>query len=142
MIVIDASVAVKWVLDEEDSDRAWALQNEELTAPSLWLMEAASTLWRRARNGEITGAEAAEFLADLEDGPIDTIPIEQDLAAALTLAHLLNHPPYDCLYLAAAVRLGALVVTSDRRFADAAVRGGLGDRVRLLTDYAPSALSS
>jgi len=38
MIVVDASVAVKWVLDEPDSAAAVALRDEELIAPVLWLV--------------------------------------------------------------------------------------------------------
>ena len=142
MIVVDASVAIKWVLEEDGSDLAWAVQREDMTAPSLWLVEAASALWRRVRMGDITGAEATEFLADLQEAPVDTTPLEHDLPAALTLAHLLNHPPYDCLYLAAAIRFGTFVVTSDRRFADAARRNALGDRVRLLGIDYPAASGS
>jgi predicted nucleic acid-binding protein len=48
-IVIDASVAVKWVVREPDSDAADALLDDiELIAPVLWLAEAANVLWRRA----------------------------------------------------------------------------------------------
>ena len=53
-IVIDASVAVKWVLDEPRSDAALALRNEQLAAPALWLAEAANALWRHVRVGELT----------------------------------------------------------------------------------------
>ena len=46
-VVIDASVALKWVFDEPDSEAAEALRNEELIAPALWLAEAGNALWRR-----------------------------------------------------------------------------------------------
>ena len=135
-IVIDASVALKWVLDEEGAEAALTLQGAELTAPSLWLLEAANALWRRARRGEFSDAKAAELLADLAHGPVVTTPLELDLSAALALAHLLGHPVYDCLYLAAAIRLGTFVVTGDGRFADAARGGAFGERVKLLgADY-------
>ena len=51
-IVIDASVTVKWVLDETRTDAALALQSEQLVAPVLWLAETANALWRHARLGE------------------------------------------------------------------------------------------
>ena len=140
-LVIDASTALKWVLDEEGADAALALQGADLTAPSLWLVEAANALWRRSRNGEFSETKAAELLADLTQAPVVAMPLEPDLGAALTLAHLLGHPIYDCLYLAAAIRLGTFVVTSDRRFAEVARRGNLAGRVKLLgVDY-PAASS-
>jgi predicted nucleic acid-binding protein len=46
-VVIDASVAIKWVLEEPGSEQAISLQDEELIAPALWLIEAANALWRR-----------------------------------------------------------------------------------------------
>ena len=115
-VVIDASVALKWVLDEPGKDAAELLLDEELIAPSLWLLEAANALWRRVRRGEITGEEATERLAELFNAPVTTVPIESDLVAAAELANALNHPVYDCLYLALAIREGAYVVTADSRF--------------------------
>lgn len=60
--------------------------------------------------------------------------IDVDIDAALQLAIDLNHPIYDCLYLALAIRLDTHVVTADRRFA--ALNGSRADldgRVRTLT---------
>src|SRR5256885_7349326 len=54
-IVVDASVAVKWVLNEPRTDAALALCEEELVAPALWLAEAANALWRHVRLGEFNG---------------------------------------------------------------------------------------
>lgn len=115
-IVIDASVALKWVLDEPGSDAADALLNEELIAPALWLLEAANALWRRTQRGEITAEEAKERLAELYNAPVTTITIDDDLLAAADLANQLGHPVYDCLYLAMAIRENTYVVTADSRF--------------------------
>ena len=99
-VVIDASVALKWVLDEPGQEAADALLDEELVAPSLMLIEAANALWRRSRRGEISGEEARERLAELQGAPVTIVPIEHDLLAAADLANTLGHPVYDCLYLA------------------------------------------
>lgn len=132
-VVVDASVALKWVIDENGKESADALLDEDLIAPSLWRLEAANALWRLARRGEITPAEATEKLAVLGDAPVATSPLAVDLDAALSLAHQLGHPVYDCLYLALAVRENTYVVTADARFLAAASRDeGLHDRVRLL----------
>jgi predicted nucleic acid-binding protein len=131
-IVIDASVAAKWVLAEPGSEAAVALRNEELIAPAVWLAEAANALWRRARIGDITAAQANARLAELLKAPVASLPIELYLERALGLATEIGHPTYDCLYLAVALRHGTHVVTADRRFASAASRPGLEGRVRLL----------
>ncbi len=117
-VVIDASVALKWVLDEPGKAAADALLDEELLAPALWLLEAANALWRRTRRGEISGSEAGERLAALYNAPVTTIPIETDLMAAAELAERLGHPVYDCLYLATSIRENTYVITADRRFHD------------------------
>ncbi|HXU98933.1 MAG TPA: type II toxin-antitoxin system VapC family toxin, partial [Caulobacteraceae bacterium] len=115
-VVIDASVALKWVLDEPGREAADALLEEELIAPSLWLLEAANALWRRAGRGEITAEGAKERLTELYNAPVTTTPIENDLPAAMNLALALGHPVYDCLYLALAIRENTHVVTADVRF--------------------------
>jgi predicted nucleic acid-binding protein len=133
VIVVDASVAVKWVLDEKGADAALALRVEQIASPALWLIEAASALWSKARRGEISQAETLERLESLGHSPIETMPIERDLQSALRIANQLSHPIYDCLYLAAALRLDTHVVTADRRFALAcAKRDDIKKRVKLL----------
>lgn len=132
-IVIDASVALKWVLDEPGKEAADALLDEELIAPALWLLEAANALWKRAQRGEITAEGAKERLAELYNAPVTTTAIEDDLSAAAELANALGHPVYDCLYLAAAIRENTYVVTADRRFHAVADRSAdLRGSVRLL----------
>ena len=115
-VVIDASVALKWVLDEPGKEAADALLEEELVAPSLWLLEAANALWRRTQRGEINEEEAKERLTELYNAPVTTTAIEDDLLAAADLANVLGHPVYDCLYLAMAIRENTYLVTADGRF--------------------------
>jgi len=91
-VVIDASVALKWVLDESGKEAADALLEEELIAPSLWLLEAANALWRRRQREEINDEEAKERLTELYNAPVTTTTIEDDLLAAADLANVLGHP--------------------------------------------------
>jgi predicted nucleic acid-binding protein len=130
-IVIDASIALKWVIPEPDSDAANALRTDELIAPSLWLAEAANALWRHRRLGKITGGEVFGLFATLANAPVVSVPIEDHIERALTIAAEIAHPVYDCLYLALAVHHGIHVITADRRFAAAALSAYPG-RVRLL----------
>jgi predicted nucleic acid-binding protein len=131
-IVIDASIAVKWVLDEPRTPAALALRSEQLIAPALWLAEAANALWRHVRIGELTGDQALARMSELGKAPIASMPIEPHVARALELAVDGGHPVYDCVYLALALHQNTHVVTDDRRFAAAAARLRLAGRVRLL----------
>lgn len=134
-LVIDASVALKWVLAEPGQDAADALLDQDLIAPSLWLLEAANALWRRNLRGELSASEAEERLSELFNAPVTSIPIEDDLSMAAALAQRLGHPVYDCLYLALAIREQTQVVTADRRFwTIARTAPDLADRVRLLEE--------
>ncbi|HEU0155826.1 MAG TPA: type II toxin-antitoxin system VapC family toxin, partial [Stellaceae bacterium] len=131
-VVVDASIALKWVLDEPDSVAAAALQSEELIAPILWLTEAANALWRYFRSGQITAEEADVRLSALTNAPVASFPVEPHLRSALRLATEIGHPVYDCLYLALAIAHDTHVVTADRRFLTAAQSPGLRGRVRPL----------
>jgi predicted nucleic acid-binding protein len=115
-LVVDASVALKWVLDEPGKAAADALLDEDLIAPALWRLEAANALWRRGQRGELSPSEVEAHLDALALAPVSTTAIDDDLAAATRLAGELGHPVYDCLYLALALRLDTQVVTADARF--------------------------
>ena len=122
MIVVDASVAVKWLLPEPGDAAAQELlaSEERLVAPSLIRTEVAAALARRARFGEIEPRDAETamglWLQTLRDGVIGLVADEADLVTALRLAIELSHPFEDCLYLALAERLGAPLVTADKKF--------------------------
>ena len=131
-IVIDASVALKWVFNERGTEAAIELLAEELIAPELWLAEAANALWRHVRLGETTAAEALARIDELANAPVASMSIEPYVRRALQLAAQLDHPVYDCLYLALAEQQDTYVVTDDRRFFSVGNSGGFGARVRLL----------
>jgi len=132
-IVIDASVALKWVVSEADSDAADAILDQDLMAPVLWLAEAANVLWRKARTREITAEEANARLSELRKAPVASLSMEPYLERALELAVEIGHPVYDCIYLALALHHRTHVVTADRRFASAVSTPALAGTVRLLT---------
>lgn len=115
--IVDASVALKWFFVEEGSDRAMALlDGRALSAPSIWLAEAANAVWRRRALGEIERKEALALLADLGEAEVETVEIAGLIDTAYKIADDLNHPIYDCLYLAAAIERDTHVVTADKRF--------------------------
>ena len=136
--VVDASVAVKLLVDEPDSDaaRELAANGQELHAPRLMVSEVANALWRKARLGQIERADAGAALVLLSDMPMRWNDDETVSADAVRLALALDHPVYDCMYLALAHRIGATVVTADRRFVTAAAPTQHGEAVLTLADYA------
>jgi predicted nucleic acid-binding protein len=132
-MVVDASVAVKWVVPEAGSDAAIALLGRQLSAPSLWLAEAANALRKKCRRGELSEDEARLRAQDLSDAPIEPIELPILLPSAMRMASELGHSIYDCFYLAAALLHDTSLVTDDRRFAaKVAVHPYLAARVELL----------
>ncbi len=58
-LVIDASVAIKWVVEEDGTESALALrQQAKLIAPDLLVPECANILWKKAQRNELSRDEA------------------------------------------------------------------------------------
>jgi predicted nucleic acid-binding protein len=121
MLVIDASVAVKWVLPEPGSREAGALRGAlDLIAPSLVIVEIGNAVWKSALRGDITKSDALEALKTAV-AHFDWIVPADDLALdATAMAISLRHPVYDCLYLVLAQRENAALITADERMFAAA----------------------
>ena len=136
--VVDASVAVKWLVVEEDADVAQELATggQELHAPRLMASEVANALWRKARAGEIERRAAGILLTNVPDMPVRWGADEIVSADAVRLALALDRPVYDCVYLALAHRIGAVMLTADLRFANALVSSEHGESILTLADYA------
>ena len=136
MIVVDASVAVKWLLPEPGAAAAQRLLTggDSLLGPGLIRVEVAAVIARKARFGEIDAHDAETaatlWLQAISDGVVGLVPDEIDLPQAFKLALALGHPLQDCLYLALAERLGTPLITADEAFVAKAGRSHPG--VRLL----------
>lgn len=117
-LVIDASIAVKWVSESPDWQAARDLiGRDHLAAPDLIWAESGNALWRYVGAGLMTADQAQDGLMTIGK-MIDHIHPSASLAPkALALACRLKHPVYDCLYLALAQSLGARLVTADRKLA-------------------------
>ena len=138
MIVVDASVIVKWFVPEVGDAAAKALlsASDQLMAPELARVEVASALIRKGIRQEFTREDVENTLGAwfraLADGQIVLLPDADDIGAAADLALELQHPLPDCLYLAAAERLGAALMTADRAFARRAA--ARSDLVKLVAE--------
>mgnify|MGYP001607122479 CR=1 FL=1 len=134
-LVVDASVGLKWVVDEVGSDEAFALLlGRRLIVPALCWVEAANALASKVRRGDLDRSDASDAWLDLEEAPVETVPITKELVrASLEVAHDLRQPIYDCLYLALAISSEATLVTADARLLTRVVtRPALARRVRAL----------
>jgi predicted nucleic acid-binding protein len=116
-LVIDASVAIKWLVEEEGSEAALALrETDRLLAPDLLAAECANILWKKARRGELTIDEALFAARLLERAEIELLPTRALLHRATEIAVGLDHPAYDCFYLALAEANDCRFVTADAGF--------------------------
>jgi predicted nucleic acid-binding protein len=119
--VLDASVALKWLVTEAHSAEATRLLEcgTEFFAPAHWRAEAATALWARAAvRGEMSEADAVARIAWLARLGVTETSLEALLDAAAALAFELHATPYDMLYLALAERLRVPMVTADRKLID------------------------
>ena len=136
-LVVDASVAVKWLIVEEDSlDARGLLDDEELHAPRLLVSEVANAVWRKVRLDQVDRAAAGQLVATMPDMPVRWHADETICADAIRLAITHDRPVYDLMYLALAQRLGARVVTADQRLVNALAMTDHGDLVVPLTNRA------
>jgi len=119
--VLDASVAVKFVLPEHDSAKALALETEfrnrihDLIAPDTFPLEVAHALTKAERRGLLLPGQAAIRLSRILAYPPDLMPYMPLLSRAVEIASQARIGVYDCLYVALAEREGCELVTADLR---------------------------
>ena len=135
MIIVDTSVAIKWVVREKGHDRALELldREEPLTAPDRMLPELVNALRRKFKSGQIS---EAQFLQGVEEvsATIDRFVPSIDLAQdASVLSVELDRSPYDCFFLACALSRGILV-TADAALVRKCDEAGYGKVVADLDD--------
>ncbi len=117
MTVVDASVAVHWFVEASRTQAAVALLDGEeiLLAPDLVVAEVVNTAWKLVRAGEISRDHGAQIAAGIASCFTHLVPSTELSRRAYELAVELEHPVYDCLYLALAEQHTDVVVTVDRR---------------------------
>jgi predicted nucleic acid-binding protein len=132
-LVLDASVAVKLVVLEDghlEAKRLVALETNTLVVPEFLMAEAGNVLWKKARRKEISADQVRSGIADFRVTFTQLVPIHDLIVPASEMSLVLDHPIYDCLYLACAQRADGVVVTADKRLQEACSRGGLSDLIR------------
>ncbi len=126
--VLDASVAVAWLLDDEEEARADAalgqLETEVGLVPQFWHLEVRNALLAAERRRRIRVHEVDERLRTLAGLPVRT-DTEPRIGTAFALARTHRLSMYDAMYLELAQRSDAPLATLDKALARAAGAAGL-----------------
>ncbi len=122
-VVVDASLAFKWLVKEMHTDeannlgRSWNRQGIRVAAPYLLPVELTNALHQRVVRGELTVDAATQRLAGLLSSGLELHQPPRIYGRALALAGQLGQgATYDAHYLALAETLGCELWTADRRF--------------------------
>jgi predicted nucleic acid-binding protein len=140
--VIDASIAVKWFVNEKDSDKALQLRSSylngvvELVAPNLILYEVADAL-RFHPHYDFTEANLFDSIDTLRDMQIAVAPTTDTWLKAFSISISENLSIFDAVYVAMSEVLNARLITSDKELVEKLNRH-LGYRVRLLQNLRPT----
>jgi predicted nucleic acid-binding protein len=115
-VVIDANIAVAWVIDRPYSAQAMAFVDAKRTlfAPDLLVPEAGNALSYYVRIGVISPVQAMEGYR-LITSMLEFVPAMELNFHALDISMQTGHSIYDCFYLALASLRGLCVVSADRR---------------------------
>ena len=119
-LVIDTSVAVKWVVPEygqpeDDTELALDLLEHSLIAPDCVVGEFANALFKKVQRNEIGQDQAREAVAILPT-IVDFTPSPSLIVAAFELSLQMLHPVHDCIFLILAMSTDTLLVTADDKF--------------------------
>ena len=142
-LTVDASVVAKWFVTEPQSEEAFQLLAPRIRrhAPDILLVECANVIWKKVRRREISDPQP--YLEELPRLPeMVTLHRSADfLDHAARLAMDMDHPVYDCLYLACADATTSVLITADHRFAKKAAvsrvevwtigSAGVADRIEM-----------
>jgi predicted nucleic acid-binding protein len=137
-MIVDASVAMKWLRPEPDTAVALQLLGSiDLTVPDSLYWELGHALTRLGRQRVIAADKARDLWDRLNGLPITRVHAGAHMGAAFDLSLRLNASFYDCLYLALALTVDEVLVTADQRFLNAAAAAGLAAHVVPLVATAP-----
>ena len=122
-VVVDASLVVKWLVDEDDSTKAhavlesWVTRDVARIAPYLMPFEVANALHRRVARGELSVRNSTRMMTRLLGSRLELHQPPGLHARALELASQLNQGAvYDAHYLALAEEFDCELWTADQRF--------------------------
>jgi predicted nucleic acid-binding protein len=116
--VVDANVAIKWVLTEIYTDNASRLLSNSYTlfVPDFFFSEIGNILWKQVRFKLLTPEEAQWSYHQIVITPLQIYQSQLLVPLGLDIAIRTQQAVYDCVYLALAVQQKCQMVTADERF--------------------------
>ena len=139
-LVVDASVAVRWLLPVVQDKTADELvrPNEQLIAPDLVLVEITSAAWRFVAFEGLNADAAQSIVVEAASGFDEIVPSLVLKDRALEIAIELRHPAYDCFYLALAEQRDCQMVSADRRLLARCAGSPFARRIKPLVTAPPA----
>ena len=144
-VVVDANLAFKWLMEEDGSDKAdaleavWRERGVQIVAPYFMPVEVSNILHQRVRRSEISIAQAERLIEELLASDIEFYHSLAIHRRALELASELGQgAAYDSHYLALAEILDCEMWTADERFYRSA--SPVSARLHLLSEFVASEL--
>lgn len=123
MVVLDASVILKWTLPETDSAAALGFRDrhvageEQIIVPPLLFYEVANAL---RYQDKVQDSAVEEFFDALEE--LELLVVEQSPSAFIDVvldAREMGLSVYDASYVALARQVGSRLITADRKLVEA-----------------------
>lgn len=138
IVVVDASVAVLWTIGTPLSGHAEKLLRPgvNLIAPDFVIVETTNAFFTSIRNRMDRVERALDGLEFLPRWFSELVPAVTLRHRAMTYAMELDHPAYDCFYLALAVSRDVPLVTTDEHFVRKA-KSLYGRNIKHLRDWTP-----
>jgi predicted nucleic acid-binding protein len=132
-VILDTSVAIALVVGESGSGAATeAVADLEILVPDVFWGEVSAALIRKIRMRLRSRDDAFAAYNLLRRFVKHTVASEPLGTIAIALSLDMEHPVYDCLFLAAAIAHQAPLLTADRTLHSKAVEAGLGEHVILV----------
>lgn len=131
--VLDASIALSWVLDNPVPQYALDVREQMLTGkrglvPALWHLEVANGLTMAERRGDLDAADVMDALEQIGLTARSRLDIESKVISteeALKSARAFRLTASDAVYLGLSVETGLALATLDKSLRSAAIKAGV-----------------
>jgi predicted nucleic acid-binding protein len=126
-LVLDASVAAKWVLPSEERlvNEAGALLRDyveghvQFIVPDIFWAEFGNIAWKSVRQGRWSARSAENAVHEMAERGFPSVSSKKLLAQALEIAVHFNRSVCDSLYVALAISSKVSFITADERLVNA-----------------------
>ena len=139
VVVVDASVVIKWYLPEVHGEAALRLLDspDEFIAPDHLFAETTNAVWKAVRQRALSAAEGYDIIERLDDEvEIELVSCRDLTADAYEIAVAYGRSVYDAMYLALAIDRNTRLITADDRLFNALAKAPeIASHIQSLRDY-------